>query len=59
VEGKALIYWREGHLAESYGTINPFICNGCFQITKGVRKKIIDAISEFWWGTDDQGKKMH
>jgi hypothetical protein len=30
-----------------------------FLLPKKVCKKINDVISQFWWGDDDQGKKMH
>ena len=30
-----------------------------FLLPKNVCKKITDVISQFWWGGDDQGRKMH
>jgi hypothetical protein len=30
-----------------------------FLLPKNICKKITDIISQFWWGDDDQGKKMH
>jgi hypothetical protein len=30
-----------------------------FQIPKGVCKRMMDAISKFWWGDDDNSNKMH
>jgi hypothetical protein len=30
-----------------------------FQIPKGVCKRMMDAISQFWWGDDENGKHMH
>jgi hypothetical protein len=30
-----------------------------FQIPKGVCKLMMDAISQFWWGDDDNSNKMH
>jgi hypothetical protein len=37
----------------------PIHAMSVFNITKKVCKKINDAISQFWWGDDDQGRKMH
>jgi hypothetical protein len=30
-----------------------------FLIPKGVCKKMMDAISKFWWGEDENSNKMH
>jgi hypothetical protein len=30
-----------------------------FQIPKGVCKRVMDAISQFWWGDDANSHKMH
>jgi hypothetical protein len=30
-----------------------------FMIPKGVCKNMMDAISSFWWGDDDNSNKMH
>jgi hypothetical protein len=37
----------------------PVYAMSVFNITKKVCKQITDAISKFWWGDDDQGRKMH
>jgi hypothetical protein len=30
-----------------------------FQIPKGVRKRMMDAIAKFWWDDDENSNKMH
>jgi hypothetical protein len=30
-----------------------------FQIPKGVCKRMMDVIAEFWWGDDENSNKMH
>jgi hypothetical protein len=37
----------------------PVYAMSVFQIPIGVCKRMMDAISQFWWGDDDSGKKMH
>jgi hypothetical protein len=37
----------------------PIYAMSIFLLPKKVCKKINDVISQFWWGDDDQGKKMH
>jgi hypothetical protein len=29
-----------------------------FQLPKGIYKGMMDAISQFWWGDDENSKKM-
>jgi hypothetical protein len=35
----------------------PVYAMSVFQIPIGVCKRMMDAISQFWWGDDDSGKK--
>jgi hypothetical protein len=37
----------------------PVYAMSVFLIPKGVCKKMMDAISRFWWGDDDNSNKMH
>jgi hypothetical protein len=37
----------------------PVYAMSVFQIPKGVCKRMMDAISKFWWGDDDNSNKMH
>jgi hypothetical protein len=37
----------------------PVYAMSVFLLPKNVCKKITDVISQFWWGDDDQGRKMH
>jgi hypothetical protein len=37
----------------------PVYAMSVFLLPKNVSKKITDVISQFWWGDDDHGKKMH
>jgi hypothetical protein len=37
----------------------PVYAMSVFQIPKGVCKLMMDAISQFWWGDDDNSNKMH
>jgi hypothetical protein len=37
----------------------PVFAMSVFQIPKGVCKRMMDAISKFWWGDDDNSNKMH
>jgi hypothetical protein len=37
----------------------PVYAMSIFQIPKGVCKGMMDAISQFWWGDDENDKKMH
>jgi hypothetical protein len=37
----------------------PVYAMSVFLIPKGVCKSMMDAISQFWWGDDDNSKKMH
>jgi hypothetical protein len=37
----------------------PVYAMSVFQIPKGICKKMMDAISKFWWGDDDNTNKMH
>lgn len=37
----------------------PVYAMSVFEIPNGVCKKMADAIAKFWWGDDDQGRKMH
>jgi hypothetical protein len=37
----------------------PVYAMSVFLLPKNVCKKITDIISQFWWGDDDHGKKMH
>jgi hypothetical protein len=38
---------------------NRFLFMSVFLLPKNVCKKITDIISQFWWGYDDHGKKIH
>jgi hypothetical protein len=37
----------------------PVFAMTVFNIPKNISKGITDAISQFWWGGDDDHKKMH
>jgi hypothetical protein len=37
----------------------PVYAMSVFQIPIGVCKKMTDAIAQFWWGDDENSKKMH
>jgi hypothetical protein len=37
----------------------PVYAMSVFLIPKGVCKRMMDAISTFWWGDDDNSNKMH
>jgi hypothetical protein len=37
----------------------PVYAMSVFQIPKGICKRMIDAIAKFWWGDDENDKKMH
>ena len=37
----------------------PVYAMSVFQIPKGVCKSMMDAISKFWWGDDENSNKMH
>jgi hypothetical protein len=37
----------------------PVYAMSVFQIPKGVCKRMMDAISQFWWGDDENSNKMH
>jgi hypothetical protein len=37
----------------------PVYAMSVFQLPKGVCKGMMDAISQFWWGDDENTKKMH
>jgi hypothetical protein len=37
----------------------PVYAMSVFLIPKGICKKMMDAISSFWWGDDDNSDKMH
>jgi hypothetical protein len=38
---------------------SPIYAMSVFLLPKNICKNITDIISKFWWGDDDQGKKMH
>jgi hypothetical protein len=37
----------------------PVYAMSVFLIPKGVCKKMMDAIAQFWWGDDANSNKMH
>jgi hypothetical protein len=37
----------------------PVYAMSVFQLPKGICKGMMDAISQFWWGDDENSKKMH
>jgi hypothetical protein len=37
----------------------PVYAMSVFEIPKGVCKRMMDAISQFWWGDDENSNKMH
>jgi hypothetical protein len=59
--------WKEKYLSiggkqillKAVAQAIPVYATSVFQIPKGVCKRIMDAISIFWWGDDDNSNKMH
>jgi hypothetical protein len=37
----------------------PVYAMSVFLILKGICKRMMDAISKFWWGDDENSNKMH
>jgi hypothetical protein len=37
----------------------PVYAMSIFQLPKGICKGMMDAISQIWWGDDENSKKMH
>jgi hypothetical protein len=59
--------WKEKHLSiggkeillKAVAQAIPVYAKSVFQIPKGVCKRMTDAIAQFWWGDDENDKKMH
>jgi ribonuclease HI len=59
--------WKEKHLSiggkeillKAVAQAIPVYAMSVFQIPKGVCKRMMDAISQFWWGDDANSNKMH
>jgi hypothetical protein len=59
LEGKTSLYWRQRNLDKDVLQSIPVYAMYVFLLPKKVCEKITDIISQFWWGDDDKGKKMH
>jgi hypothetical protein len=46
-------------LLKSVAQAIPVYAMSVFLISKGVSKRMMDAISSFWWGDDENSNKMH
>jgi hypothetical protein len=59
--------WKEKYLSigakeillKSVAQVIPVYAMSVFLISKEVCKRMIDAISSFWWGDDENNNKMH
>jgi hypothetical protein len=59
--------WKEKHLSiggkeilfKAVAQAIPIYAMSIFLIPKGVCKKMMDAISSFWWGDEENSNKMH
>jgi hypothetical protein len=46
-------------LIKSIAQAMPVYAMMVFKIPKNICKGITDAISQFWWGDDNDGRRMH
>ena len=53
--------WRKGKeiLIKSVAPAIPLCAMSVFSIPKGICKEITDLIAQFWWGDDEDHKRMH
>jgi hypothetical protein len=59
LERKAIIHWRQGIFLKAVAQAILVYAMSVFLIPKEDCKKIMDAISKFWWGDDQNSNKMH
>ena len=59
MEGEADVFWREGNSYQGYIHSILVYAMSVFKMLKHICKGIILAISQFWWGDDNQQKHIH
>jgi hypothetical protein len=59
MEGDTTFHWCQGDSSQGSDTTYSVYAMFVFKMPKNICKKITDVIAQFWWGDDDQGKRMH
>jgi hypothetical protein len=59
VEREDFIYRRERIFLKVVAHVIPVYAISVFLVPKGVCKRMMDAVAQFWWGEDENSNKMH
>jgi hypothetical protein len=59
MDGKTIVYRGKEILLKVVAQAIPVFAMSMFCIPKGICKEITGIIAQFWWGDDEEHKKMH
>ena len=59
MDGEATLNRGKEILLKAVAQSIPVFAMSVFCLPKGVCKDIMDVIAQYWWGDDEENKKMH